>query len=215
MIYYQRVLLHNLIKSEVKRKKLDPTHVFLQFLMMFLTLCFLVGFAYFVQDIIWFTKFETIIPILSGALSLITGSFFFYRSSLKRKGKRSFFLLGVFFFLLGILIVIGTTLGILTVANRVLIEFPLIFILLALFLLLFVKGDWKYNNLTFWEIFSISLFIFSKLFLVVSFLFIDVKLIEFSYLVELFAYIAILIGAVNEVYETLGATRDAKKGKRK
>jgi len=199
----------------VKRENLDPTHVFLQFLMMFLTLCFLIGTSYFIQDIIWFTKLETIIPILSGALSLITGSFFLYRNSLEGKEKRRFFLLGVIFFLLGILIVVGTTLGILTVANRVLMEFPLIFILLALFLLFFVKGEWKYDNLTFWEIFSISLFIFSKLFLVISFLFIDVKLIEFSYIVELFAYVAILIGAVNEVYEALGATRDAKKSKKK
>lgn len=199
----------------MKKKKLDPTHVFLQFLMMFLTLCFLIASAHFFQDIIWFTKFETIIPLLSGAFSLITGSFFLYRSSLKRKEKRRFFLLGVLFFLLGILILVGTTLGILTVANRVLIDFPLIFILLTLFLLLFVKGGWKYNNLTFWEIFSISLFIFSKLFLVMSFLFMEVKLTEFSLLVELFAYIAILIGAINEVYEASGATRDAKKGKRK
>jgi uncharacterized membrane protein len=48
-----------------------------------------------------------------------------------------------------------------------------------------------------------------------SFLFVDVKLIEFSYIVELFAYIAILIGAINEVYEALGSTKGAKKAKKK
>lgn len=202
-------------KSVVKRKKLDPTHVFLQFLMMFLTLCFLIGASYFVQEILWFDKFETTISLISGALSIIIANLFLYRSSLKGKDKRGFFLFGIFFFLLGILIVVGTTLGILTVSNRVLLEFPLIFTLLALFLLLFVKKDWKYDNLTFWEIFSISLFIFAKLFVVMSFLFVDVKLIEFSYIVELFAYVAILIGAINEVYEALGSTRGAKKAKKK
>jgi hypothetical protein len=202
-------------KSVVKKKKLDPTHVFLQFLMMFLTLCFLIGASYFVQEILWFDKFETTISLISGALSIIIANLFFYISSLKDKEKRGFFLLGVFFFLLGILIVVGTTLGILTVSNRVLLEFPLIFTLLVLFLVLFVKKDWRYDNLTFWEIFSISLFIFAKLFLVMSFLFVDVKLIEFSYIVELFAYIAILIGAINEVYEALETTRGAKKAKKK
>jgi hypothetical protein len=202
-------------KSVVKRKKLDPTHVFLQFLMMFLTLCFLIGASYFLQNIVWPDKFTTTTSLLSGALSIIIANLFFYRSSLKGKQKRGFFLLGIFFFLLGILIVVGTTLGILTVANRVLLEFPLTFALLALFLLFFVKRDWKYENLTFWEIFSISLFIFAKLFLVSSFLFVDVKLIEFSYIVELFAYVAILIGAINEVYEALRVTRGAKKAKKK
>ena len=193
-------------KSLVKRKKLDPIHVFLQFLMMFLTLCFLIGTSYFIQDIIWFDKVETVIPLLSGALSIIVANLFFYRSSLKGKERRGFFFFGIFFFILGILTVVGTTLGVLTVANRVLIDFPLIFILLALFIFLFVRKDWKYHNLSFWEIFSISLFIFAKLFLVTSFLFVDVKLVEFSYLVELFAYVAILIGAINEVYEALGGS---------
>lgn len=202
-------------KSLVKRKKLDPIHVFLQFLMMFLTLSFLIGASYFIQDIIWFDKFETVIPLLSGALAIIIANLFFYRSSLKGKERRGFFFLGIFFFILGILTIVGTTLGVLTVANRVLVDFPLIFILLALFLYLFVKKDWKYHNLSFWEIFSISLFIFAKLFLVSSFLFIEVKLIEFSYLVGLFGYVAILIGAINEVYEALGHTRGAKKGKKK
>ena len=202
-------------KSLVKRKKLDPIHVFLQFLMMFLTLCFLIGTSYFIQDIIWFDKVETVIPLLSGALSIIVANLFFYRSSLKGKERRGFFFFGIFFFILGILTVVGTTLGVLTVANRVLIDFPLIFILLALFIFLFVRKDWKYHNLSFWEIFSISLFIFAKLFLVSSFLFVDVKLIEFSYLVELFAYVAILIGVINEIYEALGLIRGAKKGKKK
>jgi hypothetical protein len=202
-------------KSVGKKKKLDPTHVFLQFLMMFLTLCFLIGASYFVQDILWFDNFEATISLISGALSIIIANLFFYISSLKGKDKRGFFLFGIFFFLLGILIVVGTTLGILTVSNRVLLEFPLIFTLLPLFLVLFVKKDWRYDNLTFWEIFSISLFIFAKLFLVMSFLFVDVKLIEFSYIVELFAYIAILIGAINEVYEALWSTRGAKKAKKK
>lgn len=202
-------------KSVVKRKKLDPTHVFLQFLMMFITLCFLIGASYFIQDIIWFNNFETTVSLISGALAIITANLFFYRSSLKGKQKRGFFLLGIFFFLLGILIVVGTTLGILTVANRVLLEFPLIFVLFALFILLFVKKDWKYDNLTFWEMFSISLFIFAKLFLVRSVLLAKVELIEFSYVVDLFAYVAILIGAVNEVYETLKVTKGAKKAKKK
>jgi len=170
--------------------------------------------SYFIQDIIWFDKFETVIPLLSGALAIIIANLFFYRSSLKGKERRGFFLFGIFFFILGILTIVGTTLGVLTVANRVLIDFPLIFILLALFIFLFVKKDWKYDNLTFWEIFSISLFVFAKLFLVSSFLFVDVKLVEFSYLVELFGYVAILIGAINEVYEALGATRVQKKVKR-
>jgi hypothetical protein len=116
---------------------------------------------------------------------------------------------------LGILIIVATRLGLLTATHRVLIEFPLIFILLALFIILFVKKDWKYDNLTFWEIFSISLFIFAKLFFVRSVLLANVELIEFSYVVDLFAYVAILIGAVNEVYEALGATRGAKKAKKK
>ncbi len=202
-------------KNIEKIEKLDPTHVFLQFLMMFITLCFLIGTSYFVQDVIWFNNFETTVSLISGALSIITANLFFYRSSLVKKEKEKFFPLGVFFFLLGILIIVATRLGLLTATHRVLIEFPLIFILLALFIILFVKKDWKYDNLTFWEIFSISLFIFAKLFFVRSVLLANVELIEFSYVVDLFAYVAILIGAVNEVYEALGATRGAKKAKKK
>jgi hypothetical protein len=183
--------------------------------MMFITLCFLIGTSYFVQDVIWFNNFETTVSLISGALSIITANLFFYRSSLVKKEKEKFFPLGVFFFLLGILIIVATRLGLLTATHRVLIEFPLIFILLALFIILFVKKDWKYDNLTFWEIFSISLFIFAKLFFVRSVLLANVELIEFSYVVDLFAYVAILIGAVNEVYEALGATRGAKKAKKK
>lgn len=198
----------------MKRKKLDPTHVFLQFLMMFLTLCFLIGTSYFVQGIIWFDNAEILISLSSGALSIVVANVFLYRSSIKQKQKGGFFLLGLLFFLLGTSVVIDTKLGLLTVANRILLEFPLILILLGLFLFLFVKKEWKYYNLTFWEIFSISLFIFAKLFLVNSFLF-NTKLLEFSYIVELFAYLAILIGAINEVYEALVVKKGAKKGKKK
>jgi hypothetical protein len=183
--------------------------------MMFLTLLFLIGASYFVQDILWFDKFEATISLLSGGLSIVIANIFFYRSSLEKKERRGFFLLGIFFFLLGILMVIGESLGGLSSNNRIILEFPLIFILLALFILLFVKKDWKYDNLTFWEIFATSLFIFAKLFFLTSFFFTDVKLMEFSYVIELFAYVAILIGAVNEVYEALGSTKGAKKGKKK
>ncbi len=183
--------------------------------MMFLTLCFLIGASYFIQDMIWFDNFETTVPLISGALSIIIANLFFYRSSLVKKEKGKFFPLGVIFFLLGILIIVATSTGLLTTSYRVLIEFPLIFVLLVLFILLFVKKGWKYDNLTFWGIFSISLFILAKLFFVRSVLFANVELIAFSYIVDLFAYVAMLIGAVNEVYESLGATRGAKRGKKK
>ena len=182
---------------------------------MFLTLFFLIGVSSFVQDILWFDKFKVMVSLLSGAFSIIIASLFFYRSFFKKEGKRNFFLIGILFFLLGSLVIVGTTLGIPSIDNRILLEFPLIFILLALFLLLFIKKDWKYKNLVFWELFSLSLFIFAKLFLITSVLLPDIKLIEFSYVVEFFAYVAILIGAINEVYEALGTKKDAKKGKKK
>ena len=203
-------------KNIEKMKKLDPAHVFLQFLMMFITLCFLIVVgSYLVQDIIWPDNFKIMMSTFSGGLSIIIANLFLYRSLLKKEDKRRFFLLGIFFFLLGILIIIVTKLGLLTTPNRALIEFPLIFILLALFIFLFIKKDWEYNNLTFWGIFSISLFIFAKLFLVRSFLFSDVKLVEFSFVVEFFAFVAILIGVANEIYETLKVTKGAKKAKKK
>lgn len=202
-------------KNIEKIEKLDSTHVFLQFLMMFLTLCFLIGASYFVQDLLWPDNFKIMISTFSGALSIIIANLFLYRSTIKKEDKGRFFALGVFFFLLGILVVICARLGLSTIPNRVVLEFPLIFILLALFLYLVIKKGWKYNNLSFWEIFSISLFIFAKLFLARSFLFSDVKLVEFSLVVEFFAYAAILIGVANEIYETLKVTKGAKKAKKK
>ena len=202
-------------KNIEKIEKLAPTHIFLQFLMMFLTLCFLIGASCFVRDLLWPDNFKIMISTFSGALSIIIANLFLYRSTLKKEDKGKFFAFGVVFFLLGILVVICARLGLSTIPNRVVLELPLIFILLALFLYLVIKKSWEYSNLSFWEIFSISLFIFAKLFLARSFLLANVELIEFSYVVEFFAYVAILIGAVNEVYEALGATKDAKKAKKK
>ena len=202
-------------KSVKKKEKLDPTHVFLQFLMVFLTLCFLIGTSYFIQDFIWPNNFEMVVSLLSGELSIIIASLFLYRSTLKKEKKGRFFALGVFFFLLGILVIIGVRLGILSVAGKILSEPLLIFILLTFLLFLIFKRGWEYDNLTFWGIFSISLFIFARLFFVRSLLFSDVKLVEFSIVVDFFAYVAILIGAVNEIYETLKVTKGAKKSKKK
>jgi len=183
--------------------------------MMFLTLCFLIGTSYFIQDLIWPNNFEMMVSLLSGGLSIIIASLFLYRSLLKKEDKGRFFALGVLFFLFGMSVVAGSRLGLLTTSYRVILEFPLIFVLLALFLSLVIKRDWEYNNLTFWEIFSISLFIFARLFFVRSLLFPDVKLVEFSLVVEFFAYVAILMGAANEIYETLKVSKGAKKGKKK
>lgn len=202
-------------KNIEKRKKLNPTHVFLQFLMMFLTLCLLIGASYLIQDFIWPNNFEIMVSLLSGGLSIITANLFLYRSLLKKEDKGNFLTLGIFFFLLGILLIVGTKMEFLSIPGRLLLEFPLIFVLLTLFLFLIFKRDWEYSNLTFWEIFSVSLFIFAKLFLVTSFIFTDAKLIQFSFTVGFFAYVAILTGAVNEIYETLKVTKDAKKAKKK
>ncbi len=202
-------------KNPEKKEKLDSTHIFLQFLMMFLTLCFLIGASYFIQDLIWPDNFKTIISTFSGGFSLIIAILFLYRSFLKKEDKGKFFAFGALFFLLGMSVVVGSRLELLTTPYRVILEFPIILILLTLFLFLILKKNWEYDNLTFWGIFSISLFIFARLFFVRSFIFPDVNLVEFSLVVEFFAYIAMLIGAANEVYETLKATKDAKKSKKK
>jgi len=202
-------------KNPEKKEKLDSTHIFLQFLMMFITLCFLIGASYFIQDLIWPDNFKMIISTFGGGLSLVIAILFLYRSLLKKEDKGKFFAFGALFFLFGMSVVVGSRLGLLTTPYRVILEFPIILILLALFLFLIFKKDWEYDNLTFWEIFSISLFIFARLFLVRSLLFPDVKLGEFSLVVEFFAYVAILIGAINEIYETLKVTKGAKKSKKK
>jgi hypothetical protein len=88
-------------------------------------------------------------------------------------------------------------------------------VFLLLFLFVFFKKEWLYSDIYFWILFSLSLFIFSKLFFLQA-SFEEVEgLLQYSYIINLFGYLALTIGFGNEVYNVFPKKKGAKKGKKK
>jgi hypothetical protein len=88
-------------------------------------------------------------------------------------------------------------------------------VFLLLFLFVFFKKEWLYSDIYFWILFSLSLFIFSKLFFLQA-SFNEVEgLLQYSYVINLFGYLALTIGFGNELYNVLPKKKGAKKSKKK
>ena len=198
----------------MKKEKLGSEHIFLQFLMMFLTLGFLLIFSFFVKNILWFKNAKTVIPLISGVVVIGLSVISFLRYQRKPK-DRQFLLFAVFLFLLGFLTLFLTLSNTLSFSTQVTISTTLIPLLLILFLLLLIKKNWYYSNLDFWIIFSLSLFIFSRIFFLQTLLEWDTGFVEYSYLITLFGYLALAVGLVNEIYELKEGQKGAKKRKKK
>jgi lysylphosphatidylglycerol synthetase-like protein (DUF2156 family) len=203
----------------MKKTKLDSEHTFLQFLMMFLTLCSLLVFSLFVKNILWFEKINLVIPIISGVISVLVGVLSFYKHSLeKMKGKskqKIFLLLAILFFFLGFLTIFSAITGSLSSSTEATISIILVPVLLSLLLGVFLKKEWLYSNLFFWILFSLSLFILSRMFSLQSVFNEKEGFKEYSYIVGLFGYVDLLIGFANDVWERLSKKKDAKKSKKK
>jgi len=198
----------------MKKTKLDSEHTFLQFLMMFLSLAILLIFSHFVESLLWFENSTTVIPITSGILIILISGISFYRYTLKPKERR-FLLFGIFFLLLGLLTLFITFTNSLSFSTSLVISIALILPLLFILIFFFIKKNWLYSNLEFWILFSLSLFIFSRIFFLEAFLRRELGLLNYSYLISLFGYLALGIGFVNEVCEVLPKKKRAKRGKKK
>jgi len=198
----------------MKKTKLDSEHTFLQFLMMFLSLAILLIFSHFVENLLWFENSTTVIPITSGILIILISGISFYRYTLKPKERR-FLLFGIFFLLLGLLTLFITFTNSLSFSTSLVISIALILPLLFILIFFFIKKNWLYSNLEFWILFSLSLFIFSRIFFLEAFLRRELGLLNYSYLISLFGYLALGIGFVNEVCEVLPKKKRAKRGKKK
>ena len=198
----------------MKKAKLNSEHIFLQFLMMFLTLGFLLIFSFFVKNILWFKNAKIVIPLISGVVVVALSVISFLRYQRKSK-DRQFLLFTVFLFLLGFLTLFSTHSNTLSFSTQIIISTTLIPLLLILFLYILLKKNWYYSNLDFWIIFSLSLFIFSRIFFLQTLLEGDTGFVEYSYLITLFGYLALAVGLVNEVYELKEGKKGAKKRKKK
>jgi len=198
----------------MKKTKLDSEHTFLQFLMMFLSLAILLIFSHFVETLLWFENSTTILSVISGVLVILISGVSFYRYTLKPKERR-FLLLGIFFLLLGLLTLFTTLSSTLSFSTRLVISMALILPLLFILILFFIKKNWLYSNLEFWILFSLSLFIFSRVFFLEALSKRELGLLNYSYLISLFGYLALGIGFVNEVCEVLPKKKRAKRGKKK
>lgn len=86
----------------MRRKKLDSLHVFLQFLMLFLSLLAFVTFAFLVDETLWIESVQERILALSTVLSfaVVIASFKIY---FEKRESKEFFFLSVGFLLYGIL----------------------------------------------------------------------------------------------------------------
>jgi hypothetical protein len=198
----------------MKKTKLDSEHIFLQFLMMFLTLALLLIFSLFVKNILWFDNIETTIPLISGIVVISLSAVSFLKYRLKSK-DRPFLLFAVFLFLLGFLTIFSTLSNSLSFSSQITIAAMLIPLLLLLLVFLLFKKNWYYSNLDFWIIFSLSLFLFSRIFFLQNLLEGETGFLEYSYLITLFGYLTLTVGLVNEVYEVKEGEKDAKKRKKK
>lgn len=196
----------------MKKTKLDREHIFLQFLMMFMTLGILLIFSLFIKNILWFNNVKTVIPVISGVVVILLSGISFLRYKLKSK-DRELLLFSVFLFLLGFLTLFTALSNTLSFSTQITISVTLIPLLFLLFVLILLKKNWYYLNLDFWIIFSLSLLLFSRIFFLQALLEIDTGFVEYSYIITLFGYLALTVGLVNDVYELKGQQKDAKKRK--
>lgn len=196
----------------MKKTKLDREHIFLQFLMMFMTLGILLIFSLFIKNILWFNNVKTVIPVISGVVVILLSGISFLRYKLKSK-DRELLLFSVFLFLLGFLTLFTALSNTLSFSTQITISVTLIPLLFLLFVLILLKKNWYYSNLDFWIIFSLSLLLFSRIFFLQALLEIDTGFVEYSYIITLFGYLALTVGLVNDVYELKGQQKDAKKRK--
>lgn len=196
----------------MKKTKLDREHIFLQFLMMFMTLGILLIFSLFIKNILWFNNVKTVIPVISGVVVILLSGISFLRYKLKSK-DRELLLFGIFLFLLGFLTLFTALSNTLSFSTQITISVTLIPLLFLLFVLILLKKNWYYSNLDFWIIFSLSLLLFSRIFFLQALLEIDTGFVEYSYIITLFGYLALTVGLVNDVYELKGQQKDAKKRK--
>lgn len=194
----------------MNKKKLDPKHVYLQYLMMFSSLVAILLFSLFLKDLLWFNNATTTLPLISGVIGIIL-SFPTLLIHLKQKNltkkkqtqEKTFLLLAVFFFLLGALTIFTTVTGTISYSTQVSISTTLILLLLALFIFFFLRKNWIYSDLDFWIIFSLSLFIFARLFFLSAILRTNQGVEEYSHLITLFGYVALGIGVVNEYWQLM------------
>lgn len=199
-----------------KKTKLNPEHVFLQFLMMFLTLVAILIFSVFVRDFIWFDSATTLLPIISGTISIILSpiAFLIFRLR-KEKGDKTFLFFTIFLLLLGFLTIFAAITETLSFSTQVSISSALLLLLSALFLFFLIRRNWLYSDLDFWIIYSLSLFIFSRIFFLEILLKGTQGYWEYSSLLTLFGYIALGIGMVNEYWELKSLKKKKKTTKKK
>lgn len=196
------------------KKKLDNEHVFLQFLMMFLTLSMLLIFAVFVKNILWFDSAVKVISSLSWILFsfiLLGVSFLKYR----RTEEKVLLPFSFSLLILGSLMIFFGQLQSLSFSLQALITVVVTAFLFIFFLSLFRNKNWVYSNLDFWIIFALSLLIFSRVFFLENLLNESSKLLEYSHLINLFGYLALIVGFANEFHEEKLKLKCAKKRKKK
>jgi hypothetical protein len=199
----------------MKKKKLDSNHIFLQFLMMFIALSSIFLFTLFLHNILWPQGIGKVISITTGILGILLSILSFLKHFLTKDKEKTFLLLGIFFILLAFLTIFTTITNSLSFSTQRTIAIILIPVFLLLFLFVFFKKEWLYSDIYFWILFSLSLFIFSKLFFLQA-SFEEVEgLLQYSYIINLFGYLALTIGFGNEVYNVFPKKKGAKKGKKK
>jgi O-antigen ligase len=124
-------------------------------------------------------------------------------------------LLGIFFILLAFLTIFTTITNSLSFSTQRTIAIILIPVFLLLFLFVFFKKEWLYSDIYFWILFSLSLFIFSKLFFLQASFEETEGLLQYSYIINFFGYLALTIGFGNELYNILSKKKGVKKSKKK
>jgi hypothetical protein len=199
----------------MKKKKLDSNHIFLQFLMMFLTLSSILAFTLFLHNILWPQGTGKVIPITTGILGTLLSILSFLKHFLTKDKEKTFLLLGIFFILLAFLTIFTTITNSLSFSAQRTIAVVLIPLFLLLFLFLFFKKEWLYSDIYFWILFSLSLFIFSRLFFLQASFEETEGLLQYSYIINFFGYLALTIGFGNELYNILSKKKGVKKGKKK
>jgi hypothetical protein len=199
----------------MKKKKLDSNHIFLQFLMMFLTLSSILAFTLFLHNILWPQGTGKVIPITTGILGTLLSILSFLKHFLTKDKEKTFLLLGIFFILLAFLTIFTTITNSLSFSTQRTIAIILIPVFLLLFLFVFFKKEWLYSDIYFWILFSLSLFIFSKLFFLQASFEETEGLLQYSYIINFFGYLALTIGFGNELYNILSKKKGVKKSKKK
>ncbi|MGI5898284.1 MAG: hypothetical protein ACOX6Q_03995 [Candidatus Dojkabacteria bacterium] len=134
---------------------------------------------------------------------LLFASFFFGTYAGKNGGKKSkvfgIFIVFLFFAFLIVYLVFGQHFNeeYMTIILSVI---GFIFLLISLIGYI-LRKNWKYENIDFWIIFSISFFLLSQIFYI-PFLNLEVEhMINLSVLAQFFGYIALLLGFLNSIRE--------------